>query len=551
MHKDSNVIVVSHRRSGTHLLTDILVNVFKYGYIERNYLDFKSFYTEPHPTEHVIYDDMEAFKEQLAKGKQVTFTHTHDFNDYLKYNLRESDNEAISNIYKNSKIIFLMRDGCDIMSSLYNRPKNREKYKDFNDFYKNYDFDDCELNGREFENISECLLDYYRNWIAVVRARRLLDIDIEVVSFEDIITKYSSVIKRLEIFLDHHLSEDDIIYDLRRRPNQGLDSSIKYTTRDFHKGTIGDYQNYIPEDISNHFIHLQGRNLENLEEYFKGYNRDLEVVFGDKKDESRAAPHRAAGAKKFSKCPLDIEKRYTECSERHGDPRYGHKVFFYDKEHVVLKFIDPYRNKDRFVLKFVDPYKHYMSNEQYNEVCLPLANKMLDKIEKCYDTLYDLKIIPKLHYAGIHNGSICLVQDFVPCLVAGYFDEYYDQFNKGYLHILPGNPFPALLDHFVKAYDRNILLVDIVNPYNIAWQQRYEVRTDKEFLDYEVVPNPYADNVHGRLTYLDTDGIEIYDSKEQLRSSPEFQEVMDKLKTVNEHYLEAHGIDMLAKTPLI
>ena len=70
-----NVIVVSARRSGTHLLTDLIVNNFGYESINYNYIDYYKF-----------TDEMPIFESSMNDGNKITWTHSHDFKDYLKYN---------------------------------------------------------------------------------------------------------------------------------------------------------------------------------------------------------------------------------------------------------------------------------------------------------------------------------------------------------------------------------------------------------------------------------------------------------------------------------
>ena len=202
----SNIIIVSHRRSGTHLLIDLIVNNFSFDYIEKNYIDFSSFHSESH-------DDMIVFENLMKEGNKITFTHSHNFQDYLKYNHRNEDNQKLNNFFKNSKIIFLTRDLRDTVSSIYNRPKN-SKYKNFDDFFKNYDYDDCELIDQKYENISDCIIQYYRNWISVLTAKEILDLDMDVVSYEDIIIDYESVVKNISKFINQDVSK---IKDVRKR----------------------------------------------------------------------------------------------------------------------------------------------------------------------------------------------------------------------------------------------------------------------------------------------------------------------------------------------
>ena len=117
MNSKKNVIIVSARRSGTHLLTDLVVNNFGYKSINYNYLDYYKF-----------TDEMPIFKSLMNKGNRVTWTHAHDFKDYLKYNHSKEDNGELNKFFSESKIIFVYRDIRDIITSLYQRPKIKSQF---------------------------------------------------------------------------------------------------------------------------------------------------------------------------------------------------------------------------------------------------------------------------------------------------------------------------------------------------------------------------------------------------------------------------------------
>ena len=99
MNSKKNVIIVSARRSGTHLLTDLIVNNFGYESINYNYIDYYKF-----------TDEMPTFESLMNEGGKVTWTHAHDFKDYLKYKHSEENNNELDKFFSESKIILVYRD---------------------------------------------------------------------------------------------------------------------------------------------------------------------------------------------------------------------------------------------------------------------------------------------------------------------------------------------------------------------------------------------------------------------------------------------------------
>ena len=206
-----NVIVVSARRSGTHLLTDLIVNNFGYESINYNYIDYTKFTGKPkYPT-----SELDTLESHMNDGNKITWTHSHDFKDYLKYNHSEEDNNKLNRFFSESKIILVYRDIRDIINSIYNRPRYKNKYKSFSDFYDNFDFDGYELTDQKYDNISDLLIQYYKNWFSVYMAKELLGLDIEIVSFEDVMVDYDTTLEKIGLFLEQTPSGIDV-----RLPNK-------------------------------------------------------------------------------------------------------------------------------------------------------------------------------------------------------------------------------------------------------------------------------------------------------------------------------------------
>ena len=92
MNSKKNIIVLS-RRSGTHLLTDLIVNNFGYESINYNYIDYPKF-----------TDEMEGFESSMNEGGKVTWSHSHDYKDYYKFNHSIDDQNKLDKFFSNLKL---------------------------------------------------------------------------------------------------------------------------------------------------------------------------------------------------------------------------------------------------------------------------------------------------------------------------------------------------------------------------------------------------------------------------------------------------------------
>lgn len=77
----------------------------------------------------------------------------------------------------------------------------------------------------------------------------------------------------------------------------------------------------------------------------------------------------------------------------------------------------------------------------------------------------------------------------------------------------------TMLNYFYKALDNNILLTDLFNVSNCA--------IDK----------------NGALKYVDLDGIEQFDSKQEMMNSEHYKNAMGILTEINNYYNKKNGKD--------
>ena len=217
MNSKKNVIVVSARRGGTHLLVDLIVNNFGYESIDKNYLDYTKF----------EWPGLNGLYGWMNEGNKVTWTHSHNYRNFYKHNhsVDLGDEEKLQKIFSESKIILIYRDVRDIMTSCYHRPHIKNKYTSFSDFYENFDFNGYKSSDKKHDNFLDLLIDYYKNWFSVYMSRELLDLDMEIISFEEIINEYDSSVNKIAKFLGHTISKPVDV----RLPNKA-NTDIKYTT---------------------------------------------------------------------------------------------------------------------------------------------------------------------------------------------------------------------------------------------------------------------------------------------------------------------------------
>lgn len=497
MHR-RNVIIVSARRSGTHLLNDLIVNNFGYESTNANYLDYSKF---THPK-------LNGLEKLMDQGNKVTWTHAHDYRDYKKYNHKPEQEQKIDNYFKESKIIFIYRDSRDVIDSCYHRPEINKKYSSFSDFYENFDFDGYELIDQKYSNFWELLQQHYRNWFSVYFAKELLELDMEIISYEDIISSYNNSVEKIGSFLECPVQE---VIDVRLSSLNDKKEGVVYTYNDFRSGKVGTWKNTLSKklgdkigveytleienglncytnDIKIHKYHTPEREKFHLN--YKDWNITEEKL-NNKLEKYR---------NKFDDFNIDIESflenRYEECDHRGTDLRYKHKVFYYDD----------------YVLKFIYPCKATLDKKTFEKV-IPVASKeLLLTILETDEFLYFNEIVPKLLHAGIYKGLLYLIQERCPSeevLVTKY--QIWPSWNDWSWPANIDYVYEGIMRHFFKALENNIVLTDIVNVYNCALDK------NKKF------------------KYFDLDGIKYFKSKNEMENSLEYKNALGIIKEVQQH----------------
>ncbi len=244
-----HVIVISHRRSGTHLLIDAICNNFgayKNGYVNLDRL----------APGHLKKMSVDEFTQRIGRGPHVLKTHT--YADWKRFFFQEREaGELAGGLFADSKLIYVYRDGRDVLASLYEYAKTvfpDMSEAGFSDFIK---------MDNEFEPLgaaeSSMRVKYWAEHVGGWLERD----DILLVSFEELVGKYGETLGSLSRFLNLPL-EGELKNVVRTRQGDGgadtslfgkvrerlfrlyskffLDKTITSTV--FRKGAIGDYKGY-------------------------------------------------------------------------------------------------------------------------------------------------------------------------------------------------------------------------------------------------------------------------------------------------------------------
>jgi hypothetical protein len=472
-----NVFIISARRSGTHLLTDLIVNNFGYDRID-NHKDF----------DFLSRGNVEDFIREMSKGNRLAWSHAHDFDNMFDKNLDPEQIEKLREIFHQSKILYVYRDIRDVITSYYHRSFNFNAFDSFEDFYHNNNMRDYvsmnNYNGTD-DNLVDVLIDQHKNWFSVYLARELIGLDIEVVSFKEIIEDYKKSVIRIGDFLGraYHLCYCGM-KDVRLKSPDDKNPDIIYTANDFRKGCVGDWINTFGNKWGNEIgekyddligYHVQQHiHMRKLHKHHDPEKKYFQIDSRDWRELERSIDNelnKLGG--KFEEasinCEYYIENRYEMCDRMLNDVRYKHKVFFIDN----------------YVIKFLFPCKAALDRKTFNYV-IPIASKKnLLTILKTNKRLQTLNVVPRLYYAAIHNGVLVVIQEKIN--EKDFIYKKYDIGSKiNWNWIVEYDIFPDILNMFKTIIENNIIISDIISPHNLAY-------------------------INNKLICVDLDGISHYD----------------------------------------
>lgn len=184
---DKNIIVLSHRRSGTHLTIDSIANNFKeYG---------KSDFVSIEDTKYFFPIPISTAKFDAKITNKIRIIKSHYLPNFSFYYKNENDTNYVEKLFENSHIIYIYRNGLDVMVSLYEyiRAYDNEIGKmDFNEFLRTKNNFNPEISNLD-------RIDSWKHHIKAWQESKFAD-KILFVKFEDLIDDFekAEVLKKTD-----------------------------------------------------------------------------------------------------------------------------------------------------------------------------------------------------------------------------------------------------------------------------------------------------------------------------------------------------------------
>lgn len=207
-----NILLSGHRRSGTHLLTDMLVNNFGYA---RASVDVDCL-------KNCTPRDKETFLIESKKDNIIFWTHSNSYDEITDFD--DEFSSYVKEMIHKMKLIYIVRDGRDVMVS-YAHMKKEPNFKTF----MSYSLDNWIKNVTYWSNI----------------------INDDMIKYEDIIENYDIVIDKLSTILN--MPKNCSPKDVRLKNLNTINPELKYSFREFRNGRTGDYKSEMSQDEISYF----------------------------------------------------------------------------------------------------------------------------------------------------------------------------------------------------------------------------------------------------------------------------------------------------------
>ena len=202
----NNMIIASHRRSGTHLTIDSILHNFD-AYKNNPSIDTL---TLDHLSEHVKNSNQhfENFKNTIKQKNVIMKTHSHGhFDRFFKVD-REST-EYLNDLFACSKVIYVFRDGRDVLISQYHYQKQFDPAMNGKSFQayirEKNNFDRLTYDGDK--NRVEYWAYHIDSWLGSNKLHCLF------LSFEEFQQDYTATLKKISEFIQLPLNKR--IIDIR------------------------------------------------------------------------------------------------------------------------------------------------------------------------------------------------------------------------------------------------------------------------------------------------------------------------------------------------
>ncbi|CAN2045681.1 O-methyltransferase [Candidatus Magnetomoraceae bacterium gMMP-13] len=259
-----HVIVASHRRSGTHLTIDSIINNF---FIFSQNPDINKVTLDHLLTQGKQHQSIAEIQAQICHSPCILKTHSHGNieNFFSKSELKN----FINKLFSNSKIIYVHRDGRDVLTSLYYYMHN------FNEKIKNIPFSEFIRMPNDFnEDTYEGELNRVEYWQFHVRSW-LEKKDILFLSFDDFHKDLHNTLIKISRFIGYPINSE--IKDIRLSKTSLISKNQQVIRRSsvcFRQGQSGDWKRLFNKDSIEYFNMIAGETNQLL-----GYINNTDNTF--------------------------------------------------------------------------------------------------------------------------------------------------------------------------------------------------------------------------------------------------------------------------------
>ncbi|MFH1457250.1 MAG: sulfotransferase domain-containing protein [Patescibacteria group bacterium] len=238
---NNHFIIISHRRSGTHLTIDSIINNFNL-YKDKSYINIDRLRSD-----HKDVLTLENVEDDINKGPTIIKSHLLPcFNRYF-FNDEEKQN-FINKLFFEAKKIYVYRDGRDVMASLYNyfntfdEDTQKKTFKQFLRSTSSTEQFINDVNHIEFWKL------HIKSWM------NINDKNIMFISYENLLNDYEETLKKIEKFLKIEINNNitdvrmkkGIWYKIKNRLPRN--KNIKRTVVTFNRGKTKNYLKYFDQE---------------------------------------------------------------------------------------------------------------------------------------------------------------------------------------------------------------------------------------------------------------------------------------------------------------
>ncbi len=228
----SLILVVSHRRSGTHWVIDSLRNNFPN-------VEYQFYTLDQISKSHQHYTPISEFTRKISKASGQLILKSHMTAQLTPFD--PSEREFVKELLRSNKVIYVYRDGRDVLVSLYHYMQGfRNDLPSFSDFIRMKNDFDCYYSS---VNRIEYWKEHVVGWISKS------DLDIITVSYEQLHSNYEGTVRKLSDFLSLPLKSNGVdrielkkYGRFRRALRRLFPTSARSSAISPRKGIVGDWK---------------------------------------------------------------------------------------------------------------------------------------------------------------------------------------------------------------------------------------------------------------------------------------------------------------------